>query len=124
MQIIHRIPQLLLIASLILLILGCAPAVKREPARNAEFEATALQQEIKILLESGDYQTAAELLESRARTSESPEKEHLLLQAAEIWSRMAEWGRTEQLLQELSNLSVPEEMNETCACCRLNWQSV
>ncbi len=113
MQIIHRLPRFLLIALLILPILGCAPAVKRAPDRDAAQTGVLLQQEIKILLDSGDYKTAAERLESRARSSLSPQKEELLLQAAEIWGRAGEWDQAKLLLEELTTLSLPEELQSS-----------
>lgn len=110
MQIMRRLTLFLLITSTILLQLGCAPAVKREPDSSLTPSAIALQQQITALLNAGDYQTAAEMLESRAEMSASPEKERLLLQAAEFWGQIDEWDKTGQLLQALSSMSIPDDM--------------
>ncbi|MEN8178339.1 MAG: penicillin-binding protein activator [Pseudomonadota bacterium] len=109
----RRTLLLLLISSLILLFLGCAPAVKREPDRSTAQTALLLQQEINALLDSGDYETAANKLEARAQLSQSPERERLLLQAADIWSSMGEWNQVERLLPVLMSMPVSAEMSSS-----------
>ncbi|MDJ0805554.1 MAG: penicillin-binding protein activator [Gammaproteobacteria bacterium] len=106
MPIKHRTRQFLLITSLVLLLLGCAPATKREPAREMIDPTLELQQEVAALLEAGEPGTAARQLESRAQLSESPLREQLLLQAGEIWSGIQAWDQVARLVQILTNVPV------------------
>jgi outer membrane PBP1 activator LpoA protein len=110
MHIIHRSLLLILSLSLLYLAQGCAPVIKQEQKQPAQPADLVLQARVAALIEAEDYAAAAELLESTAQLSDSPERESLYLDAAEIWSEVGEWDKVEALLLLLKPPLLSDEL--------------
>jgi len=98
MQITLHSTRTLLILTLLSLLLGCGPLVKRDEQTQRQRQ---LREQVAALLQAGELAQAASLLQTRAESSPSPEHESLLLRAGEIWELAGEWKRTKSLLQGL-----------------------
>ncbi|MET0107685.1 MAG: penicillin-binding protein activator [Candidatus Thiodiazotropha sp.] len=98
---IDRLIQLLPVV-LLLVLQGCTTAPKITPSEPLELPAHVRLQ-IDLMLESGDFAGAAQQLESLADESVSPQREWLLLEAADYWLKADDKARSHILVEQLES---------------------
>lgn len=91
-----------LAVALLLVIQGCATAPE-----VTSYEAVELPPQVRLqidlMLESGDFAAAAERLETLAAESTSPQREWLLLEAAEYWLKAGDQAMSRSLVEQLQS---------------------
>jgi outer membrane PBP1 activator LpoA protein len=99
-----QIDRLLLLLPILLLLLfqGCTTPPQITPSEPLELPAQVRLQ-IDLMLESGDFAGAAQQLESLANESASPQREWLLLEAADYWLKADDLSRSRLLVEQLKS---------------------
>ncbi|MCU7920332.1 MAG: penicillin-binding protein activator [Candidatus Thiodiazotropha sp. (ex Epidulcina cf. delphinae)] len=105
MQIDRRLPLLLLLS--LLFVQGCT-TMRTEPSPETLQLAAQIRLRVELMVESGDYAGAAELLQASAAESESPLRERLLLEAVEYWLKAGDRSNSLSLVQQLQPSDDPD----------------
>jgi outer membrane PBP1 activator LpoA protein len=108
MQIIHS--TAVLISIVLLFLVGCT-LTSKDSIKPTKDETTSFRLEVIERLDDDDYVEAASLLEEAARESESPEREQLMLEAAEYWLKAGKQERSLSLLEQLKPSRQNDEFN-------------
>jgi outer membrane PBP1 activator LpoA protein len=97
-----QMTRLLLLLPVVLLLLsqGCTTTPPVTPDEPLELPAHVRLQ-IDLMLETGDFAGAAQQLESLAGESASPQREWLLLEAADYWLKGDDLARSHSLIDQL-----------------------
>ncbi len=99
-----QIDRLLLLLPLLLLLAlgGCTTAPKVASYEPLELPPH-IRLQIDLMLETGDFAAAAQRLETLAAESITPQREWLLLEAAEYWLKSDDPTRSHQLVEQLKS---------------------
>jgi hypothetical protein len=99
-----QIDRLLLLLPVVLLLAlqGCTTSPKVEPYEPLELPAH-IRLQIELMLETGDYAAAAQRLETLAGESVTPQREWLLLEAAEYWLKADDKAKSHLLVEQLKD---------------------
>jgi outer membrane PBP1 activator LpoA protein len=108
MQIIRHIALILMLS--LLFQLGCT-TVTKAPSPDSQQLAAQLRLQVASLIETGDYATAAMLVESSAMQSDSPLREQLMLEAVEYWLKAGDQERSLALVKQLSPSDTDQDFN-------------
>jgi outer membrane PBP1 activator LpoA protein len=99
MQIIRNTALILMFS--LLFQLGCTTVTKEPPPESQQLTAQ-LRLQVISLIENGDYETAAMIVESSAAQSDSPIREQLMLEAVEYWLKAGNQEKSLALVKQLS----------------------
>jgi outer membrane PBP1 activator LpoA protein len=98
-----QIARLIVLLALLLLLLfqGCTTAPKTTSPQPILELPAHVRLQIDLMRESGDFAGAAQLLESLANSSSSPQREWLLLEAAGYWLKAQDPSKSRILTEQL-----------------------
>jgi outer membrane PBP1 activator LpoA protein len=98
-----EIARLILLLPLLLLLVfqGCTTAPKTTSPQPLLELPAHVRLQIDLMLESGDFAGAGQLLESLANASSSPQREWLLLEAAGYWLKAEDPSRSRILAEQI-----------------------
>ncbi|MCU7906464.1 MAG: penicillin-binding protein activator [Candidatus Thiodiazotropha sp. (ex Epidulcina cf. delphinae)] len=108
MQIDRRLLLLLLLS--LLIAQGCTTIMTERSPETRQL-AAQIRLRVELMVESGDYAGAAELLQASAAESESPLRERLLLEAMEYWLKAGDRINSLSLAQQLLPIDDAPDFN-------------